>query len=248
MKRREFVTLLGGAAVAWPLAAHSQQAGKLPIIGYLGHIASTMEPWTAAFTERMRELGWIEGRTVTIEYRWSEGRPERVAEIAAEFVQQKVDIIVTYGSAAIQLKRATASIPIVFVPAVDPLGIGLVASLSRPGGNVTGLSVQAAESAGKRLQLLRQVVPSLRRLAIIFDAGYPATVREMDNIQTAARQLDLEVAPHGVRRAEDIAPFFDALKGQADALYVVENALISASMTPIITLALDAQLPTIFNW
>jgi putative tryptophan/tyrosine transport system substrate-binding protein len=247
LRRREFITFLGGAAVAWPLTAHSQQAGKLPTIGFLGHIASTMEPWTAAFTERMRELGWIEGRTVTIEYRWSEGRPERVAEIAAEFVQQKVDVIVAYGSAAIQLKRATASIPIVFAPAVDPLGIGLVASLSRPGGNVTGLSNQAAESAGKRIELLRQVVPSLRRLAVMFDAGYPATVREMDNVQTEARQLDLEVTPHGVRRAEDIASVFDALKGQADALYVVENALISANTTPIVTLALDAQLPTTFS-
>jgi putative tryptophan/tyrosine transport system substrate-binding protein len=247
MRRREFITFLGGAAVAWPLTAHSQQAGKLPTIGFLGHVASTMEPWTAAFTERMRELGWIEGRTVTIEYRWSEGRPERVAEFGAEFVQQKVDVIVTYGSAALQLKLATASIPIVFAPAVDPLGIGLVASLSRPGGNVTGLSNQSAESAGKRLELLRQVVPSLRRLAVIFDASYPATVREMDNVQTVARQLDLEVAPHGVRRAKDIASVFDVLKGQADALYVVANALISANTTPIVTLALDAQLPTTFS-
>src|SRR6202046_3704916 len=145
MRRREFIALVGSTAAAWPLAA---RAGKLPTIGVLGSDAPGWSAWTAAFAQRLHELGWIEGRTVTIEYRWSEGRPERVAEIAAEFVQQKVDVIVAYGRDPIQLKRATASIPIVFAPAVDPLGIGLVASLSRPGGNVTGLSNQAAESAG----------------------------------------------------------------------------------------------------
>ena len=184
-------------------------------------------PWTAAFTERLSQLGWIEGRTVAIEYRWSEGRPERVAEIAAEFVRQKVDIIVTYGGAVAALKQATAAIPIVFAIANDPIGGGLVASLSRPGGNVTGLSVQQADIAGKRLELLREVVPGLRRLAIMFDAGYPAAVREMGEAQSAARTLGLEVAPHAIRRAEDIAPVFEALKSQADALYVVDDALDS---------------------
>ena len=185
--------------------------------------ASADAPFSAAFTERLRELGWTDGRTVAIEYRWSEGRPERVAEIAAELVQQKVDVIVTYGAAVATLKQATTSIPIVLV-ANDPVGSGLVASLSRPGGNVTGLSLQAPESAGKRLELLRQLVPSLRRLAILFDATYPAAVLEKDNVQAVARNLGLEVEPHGTRRAEDIAPVFDALKGQADALYVVANS------------------------
>jgi len=161
MRRREFITLLGGAATVWPLAARAQQAGKLPVIGFLGADAVAFSPWTAAFVTRMRELGWIEERTIAIEYRWSEGRPERYAEIAAEFVRLKVDVIVTVGSAVPTLKQATADIPIAFAVAIDPVGNGLVASLARPGGNVTGLSIQAAELAGKRLELLREVVPQL---------------------------------------------------------------------------------------
>jgi ABC-type uncharacterized transport system substrate-binding protein len=150
MKRREFIAAVGGAA-AWPLAARAQQAGKLPTIGFLGSDASGWSAWTATFAAGMRELGWIDGRTVAIEYRWSEGRPERVAEIASEFVRLKADVIVTMGSAVPALKQATAMIPIVFVIATDPLGDGLVASLARPGGNVTGLSQQSVDLAGKRL-------------------------------------------------------------------------------------------------
>jgi len=245
MRRRKFITLVGGA-VAWPLAARAQPADKLPTIGFLGESASAFIPRTTAFVERLRELGWIKGRTVVIEYRWSEGRPERVAEISAEFVQKKVDVIVTYGAAVITLKQATASIPIVFALAGDPIGSGLVASLSRPGGNVTGLSLQQPEIAGKRLELLREVVPSLRRVAIMFDASYSASVSEMSNVQATARNLGLEVAPHGIRRAEDIAPVFDALKGQVEALYIVENALLGINGTRIAVLALNMKLPTSF--
>ena len=150
--------------------------------------------WTAAFVQRLRELGWIEGRTVAIEYRWAEGRAERLAEIAAEFVRLKVDVIVTVGTRQLAAKQATSVIPIVFAVAGDPVGSGLVASLARPGGNVTGLSNQAADLAGKRLELLREVVPGLRRLAIMANVGYPAAVLEMDEVQAAARTLGLEVA------------------------------------------------------
>jgi putative ABC transport system substrate-binding protein len=247
MRRREFITLLGGAATVWPLAARAQQAGKLPVIGFLGADAAAFSPWTAAFVTRMRELGWIEGRTIAIEYRWSEGRPERYAEIAAEFVRLKVDIIVTVGSAVPTLKQATADIPIVFAVAIDPVGNGLVASLARPGGNVTGLSIQAAELAGKRLELLREVVPQLHRLAIMFDVGNPQPAREMDETQAAARTLGLEVAPLEIRRAEDIAPAFEALKPPADALYVAVDQLVVANLTQILTLALGARLPTMFS-
>ncbi len=247
MRRREFVTLLGGAAATWPLATRAQQAGKLPVIGFLGADAAAFSPWTAAFVTRMRELGWIEGRNIEIEYRWSEGRPERYAEIAAEFVRLKVDIIVTVGSAVPTLKQATADIPIVFAVAIDPVGNGLVASLARPGGNVTGLSIQAAELAGKRLELLREVVPQLHRLASMFDVGNPQPALEMDETQAAARTLGLEVAPLGIRRAEDIAPAFEALKPPADALYVVVDQLIVANLAQILTLALGARLPTMFS-
>ena len=219
----------------------------MPTIGFLGSDASAWSPWTAAFVERLRELGWIEGRTIAIEYRWSEGRPERVAEIAAEFVRLKVDVIVTNGDAAPTVKQATAVIPIVFALAIDPVGGGLVASLARPGGNVTGLSIQQTDLAGKRLELLREVVPRLRRLAIMVNVGFPQAVLEMGEVQAAARTLGLEVAPLEIRRAEDIAPAFEALKAQADALYVVGDALVAANRTRIITLALGARLPTIFN-
>jgi putative tryptophan/tyrosine transport system substrate-binding protein len=146
MKRREFVTLLGGAAASWSLVARAQQAGKLPTIGFLGADALAFSPWTAAFVSRLRELGWIEGKTVAIEYRWSQGRSERYAEIAAEFVRLKVDVIVTVGSAVPIVRQATTVIPIVFAVGIDPVGAGLVASLAQPGGNVTGLSNMATAS------------------------------------------------------------------------------------------------------
>src|SRR5262245_27703510 len=142
MKRRDFITLLGGAATAWPLAARAQQPRKLPTIGF--HVAgtrSTYSQWFAALVERLRELGWIEGHNVAIEYRWAEGRNERYADIAAEFARLKVDVIVTVTTpAALAAKQATAVIPIVFAAVADPVGTGLVASLARPGANVTGLS------------------------------------------------------------------------------------------------------------
>ena len=247
MRRREFITLLGGAAAIWPLAARAQQAGKLPVIGFLGADAAAFSPWTAAFVTRMRELGWIEGRTIAIDYRWSEGRPERYAEIASEFVRLKVDVILTVGSAVPTLKQATADIPIVFAVAIDPVGNGLVASLARPGGNVTGLSIQAAELAGKRLELLREVVPHVHRLASMFDVGNSQPALEMDETQAAARMLGLEVAPLEIRRAEDIAPAFEALKPPADALYVVVDQLVVANLIQILKQALGARLPTMFS-
>jgi putative tryptophan/tyrosine transport system substrate-binding protein len=247
MKRREFISLLGGAVAAWPLAARAQQAGRPPTIGFLGASATAWRSRTDAFVARLRELGWIDGRNIVIEYRWDDGRPERAAEIAAEFVRLKVEVIVTVGSVVAKLKQVTSVIPVVFALANDPVGGGLVASLARPGGNVTGLSSQAPDLAGKRLELLREVVPSLRRLAILVDVGYPAAVIEMGEVQAAARTLGIEVAPLEIRRAEDIAPAFEALKANADALYVVVDTLVVANRPRIITLARDARLPTIFQ-
>ena len=245
MKRREFITLLGGAA-AWPLAARAQQPGKLPTIGFLGQSTrSAGSEWVAAFVQRLRELGWIESRTVAIEYRWAEGRDERFAEIAAEFVRLKVDIIVTSGTPQVlAAKQATSVIPIVFATAGDPVGNNLVASLARPGGNTTGLSNQMTDIAGKKLELLREVVHGLGRLAIIGNVDNPAVVREMGEVQAAAATLGLEVHRLEIRQAQDITPAFEALKGRADALYVCIDALVNANRIRINTSALGARLPT----
>jgi putative ABC transport system substrate-binding protein len=201
----------------------------------------------AAFVQRLHELGWTEGRTVAIEYRWNEGQPERIAEIAAEFVRLKVDVIVTNAIAVQTLKRATTVIPIVFAIAPDPVGGGLVASLARPGGNITGQSVQSVDLASKRLELLREIVPHLRQLAILFDADFSQSVAEAEGAKAAAHTFGLEVVPLEIRRAEDVAPAFETLKSQIDALYVVGDALISANLSRIITFALSRRLPMTFN-
>jgi putative ABC transport system substrate-binding protein len=247
MRRREFITMLGGA-VAWPTAAKAQRSRKPPIIGFLGAAApSAWAPYTAAFVGRLRELGWIEGGTVAIDYRWAEGRPDRYAAITAEFVRRKVDVIVTSGTAASAVKQATSTIPIVFAVAVEPLSSGLVPNLARPGGNLTGLSSQTGDLGGKRLELLSEVVPILRRLAIMGNADYSAAVAEMGEVQAAARALGLEVIKLEVRQAEDFAIAFDAVKNLADALYVCSESLISANRVRIVILALSARLPTIYG-
>jgi len=246
MRRREFITLLG-AATAWPRRTRAQQAGKLPTIGFLGADAAAFAPWTAAFVARLGELGWIEGKNVAIEYRWSQGRSERYAEIAAEFVSRKVDVIVTVGSAVPIVRQATVVIPIVFAVGIDPVGSGLVASLAQPGGNVTGLSIQANELAGKRLEFARELIPQLHRLAIMFNVGNAQPVLEMGETQAAARMLGLEVAPLVIQRAEDIAPAFQGLKTRADALYVAVDQLMVANRSSILASALDARMPTIFS-
>jgi putative tryptophan/tyrosine transport system substrate-binding protein len=212
MRRREFVGLLGGAA-AWPNAARAQQSGKLPTIGFLGGAtASAWSNWSAAFVQRLRELGWSEGRTVLIEYRWAEGRHERAAEIAAEFVRLKVDVILTSGGVLLAAKQATSTIPIVFAVANDPVGAGFVSSLARPGGNITGLSLQTTDLAAKRLELLREVVPGIHRLGVLANIGNAAAVPEIDEVQAAARILGLDVVMFEMRRAEDIASAFASVQ------------------------------------
>jgi len=249
VKRREFITLLGGAAVGWPLAARAQQASKLPTIGFLGAAtASVASQWVTAFVKRLRELGWIEGRTVAIEYRWAEGRSERYAEIAAEFVGLKVDVIVTWATTPpIAARQATTTIPIVFAAVTDPVGAGVIASLARPGGNVTGLSLQQADTVGKRLELLREVVPNVGRLAIMANVGAPGAVLEMREVEVMARTLGFEVTTLEIRQAEDIAPAIEALKSRAGALYFATDPLLFTDRVRINTLAHSARLPTIYG-
>jgi putative ABC transport system substrate-binding protein len=249
MKRREFITLLGGTVMAWPLAARAQQSGKLPTIGFLGATTLTgASQWVAAFVQRLGELGWVEGRTVVILYRWAEGRTERMAEITAEFLRLKVDLIVTYGSqAVVAAKQATSVVPIVFALPGDPVRTGLVASLAHPGGNATGLSSQTSELAGKRLELLREIVPGLRRLAIMANIDNPGSVMDMHAVQTAAHTLGLDAALFEIRKSEDIASAFNAFKNSFDGLYIPPDALINTNRIRINTLALAARLPTMYG-
>jgi putative tryptophan/tyrosine transport system substrate-binding protein len=228
MKRREFITLLGGATVAWPLAARAQQPGKVPTIGFLGAPTPTFgRLWLDAFVQRLRELGWIEGRTIAIEVRWAEGRSERFAEIAAEFVRLKVDVIVTHSAEPVlAAKQATSVIPIVFGTAADPVGSGLVASLARPGGNATGLSTQFTDTIGKRLELLREVVPTLHMLAIMANVSYPAALLEMGEVQATAQKVGLDVVKLEIQRAEDIAPAIETLQCPLDGTGIMRAGLL----------------------
>jgi putative ABC transport system substrate-binding protein len=247
IRRRECILTLGGAA-AWPLAVRAQQSGKVARIGFQGPTTASAESQRiVAFMRRLREFGWIEGRTVAIEYRWAEGRDERFAEIAAEFVQLKVDVIVTWGTpSTIAAKRATSVIPIVSAAMGDPVGAGLVASLARPGGNVTGLSSQTADLAGKRLELLREVVPALRRLAILGNVGNSAAVQEMREVEAMARTFNLEVDRWEIRRSEDIAAAFESPTVPAHAIYVAGDPLTFTHRIRINTLVLGSRLPTIY--
>jgi len=245
--RRSFLIASAGLLAA-PLVARAQQA-KLPTIGFFGPNTPSLDSHrVGAFLQRLRELSWIEGRNVAIEYRWGEGRIERLAEIAAEFVRLKVDVIVTSGTPqVVAAKQATSVIPIVFAAVGDPVGTGLVASLARPGGNATGLSIQATDLAAKRLGLVREVVPGLRRLAIMANSDSRAAVVEMREVQATARTLGLEVVTSEIRSPEDIAPAFEALKGRAEALYVCNDPLVTTNRISINTLALGVRLPAVYN-
>jgi putative ABC transport system substrate-binding protein len=247
MRRREFLGVVGGSPVAFVTAsfiARAQQGDKLPTIGFLG--VATASAWSQsmpAFLKRLQETGWTEGRNVAVEYRWAEGRRERFAEIAAEFVRLKVNVIVTAGGAVIAAKQATATIPIVFAVASDPVGSGLVASLARPGGNVTGLSVQASDLVGKRVELLREIVPNLRTLGIIANVDYPAAKHEMSEVAATARAMGLSISVVEIRRADDIAAAIETIKGRVEALYVAIDAVTDANRDHIANLALAARLP-----
>jgi putative ABC transport system substrate-binding protein len=247
MQRREFVAGLGGAT-AWMAAGRAQPVQRLPTIGFLSTTTpSSTGSWVAAYEQRLRELGWIKGQTIAIEYRWAEGHPERYAEFAAEFVRLKVDVIVTTVPAVAALKQATSVIPIVFVLATDPVGGSLVTSLARPGGNITGLSMQATDLASKRVELLRGVVYRLERLAVLGNITIPQVVLEMHEVEAASAKLDLQIIRLEIRGADDIAPTLQALKGRAEALYVCADPLTVINRAQISALALGARLPAIYG-
>jgi putative ABC transport system substrate-binding protein len=255
MKRRDFITLLGGAAAtSCPLAARAQPLlSRLPTVGFLGGDAVSWAPWTASFAQRMRELGWTENRTVALEYRWVEGRPERYAEMTPEFVRLKADVIVTSDRGALAITDTTSAIPIVFVLASDPVGQGLVENLARPGRNMTGIAAEATDAAGKRvlngkrIELLREIVPGLQRLGIMLNVTNPDADRMIEEVQEGAKAVGIEATTFPIRRAEDIAAAFEALKGRVDALFVAQDAMLTANRMRLIAFSLAARLPTVFR-
>ena len=244
MERREFIKIVCGLVGTWPIAAYAQQVGELRRIGVLGADATVWSSWTAAFVTRLRELGWTTGETIEVDYRWAGGSSKRVSDFTAEFLRRNVDVIVTYGAAAAVVQQAATTTPIVLAVASDP-SVGLIA---RPGGNLTGISIRQSELIGKRLDLLREVVPHLRRLVIMGNAGYAMPVLEAQEAKATAQAFGLEAARLEIWRSEDIAPVFEAIRGKADALYVVSDPLIAANRTLITTLALSARLPTMLSY
>jgi putative ABC transport system substrate-binding protein len=248
MLRRDFITLLGSAAAAWPLAARAQQPERVRRIGLLLGEANDADGQLRLkpFQQELGRLGWTEGLNLTIDVRWAEGRTDRFADIVAEFVRLNADVIVTQGTpSTVMAKQATSAIPIVFVAATDPLGTGLVASLARPGGNVTGLSSQSRDVAHKRVELLREIFPGLGRLGVLADADNVAAALELRDVEQAAHMLGVEIVPIEVRRAQDIAPAIEAQQGRGHALYAVADSLINSNTRRINLTALAARLPTV---
>jgi putative ABC transport system substrate-binding protein len=250
MRRREFIALLGSATAVWPFAARTEQAGKLPTIGYLGpNVESVDRPRVAAFARRLGELGWVEGRNVVIEHRAANGLAERAGQIASEFVRLKVNVILTSGDAqGLAAKQATTTIPIVIAIMGEPVGSGLVASLARPGGNVTGLSILQAETAGKRLELLRDIIPGLRQLAILANVANRGAALELEAAEAAAHSLSLNALRLEIRGDEDIPLAIKPLNGRADALYVCVDPLVNSNRVRINALALEGRLPTMHSF
>jgi ABC-type uncharacterized transport system substrate-binding protein len=246
--RRAFITLMGGAAAAWPLAVYAQNRGKLPSIGFLGVNPTMWSAWTAAFVDRLAALGWIDGRTVNLVFRWAQGRPELHSQYATEFARLNVDVIVTSGAAVPALQQASSSIPIVFAVANDPVGAGMVKSLARPGVNATGISLQTLDLASKRFELLLETVTNLQRLGIMADASFPQAMLEMATVQELARKFAIEVLPLEIRRTEDIVSAFEKMNvDKTEALYVVINELLNANRMLIVTSAETAKKPAIFG-
>jgi ABC-type uncharacterized transport system substrate-binding protein len=246
MNRRELISIVTILA-AWPVRARAEHAARIPTVGFMG--AGTQlgwSDWRTAFLQRMQELGWIEGQTVAIEYRWAEGSTDKYREIAAEFVRLKVDAILTVGGEA--AKEATSSIPIVAAMMADPLGQGLVSNLARPGANVTGLSIQSSDLAGKRLELLRETIHGLRSLAVLAYVGFSGTELELAQVRAAAKKLDIEIVTLPVRQADEIPSAFEGLHNRVQAIYVPANPLANTNRIQINMLARRERLPTMHGF
>ena len=247
MDRRAFLGTLAGGLLAAPLAAEAQPAGRMPRIGYLG-TRTPSDFGLDAFRQGLGELGWVENQNIVIDYRFAEGKFDRLPDLAAELVRLKVDILVTHSTpGAAAGKNATDSIPIVMIAVGDPVGLGLIASLGRPGGNVTGLTTQDADLGGKRLEMLLQVVPRVSRFAVLIDETSPGSMLIARGTQVAAQSLGVQLQSLGVRGPEELDRAFSAMKeARAGALIVESSSLLFTSRTRLANLALKNRLPTMF--
>lgn len=246
MRRRQFLAGIGGAVIS-SRPARAQLAAKLPVIGFMGAATpSAWSPWTSAFVKRLAELGWTDGKTVRIEYRWAEGSEERYAEIGAELVKLNCSVLVAVaGDSA---RKATSTIPIVVALMSDPVGTGLVASLARPGGNITGMSIQSTDLAGKRIELMSEAIPTLRRFAILAYVEYAGTMLDVAAIHSASKNIGLEAVTIPIHRANDIEPALASLDPQIQAMYVPPNILVNTNRIHINELARQRRLPTMHGF
>src|SRR5262245_57868995 len=245
--RREFITLRGGAAAGWPVAARAQQAAaKIPRIGFLGNSTAELEAnLVGPFRDGLRALGYEEGRNIAIEYRWAEGKYERFPALIAELIALNVEVIVTAGTpASLAVKNATRTIPLAMVAVGDPVATGLVASLARPGGNITGLTSISVEMEGKRLELLREVVPKVSHIAVLWNPASPIQVIEETEVRAAAHVLGIKMLSLGVRHREEIDDAFAAIiRERPDALFVLADRLFLHDRTRIMDFATQRNLP-----
>jgi putative tryptophan/tyrosine transport system substrate-binding protein len=253
MRRREFITLLGGAAVVWPLAARAQQQSVSTVrrIGFLlPGVARTMtvRGLLEAFRQGLKEYGWVEGQNISVEYRFANGKEDALPGIAAELVQSRPDVLVVEGTAATWAAKAlTQTVPIVMATSSDPVGTGLVASLNRPGGNITGLSIQTAELSGKRLQLLTEIVPALARVAVLSNSLNPSIPLVLEQTKAAAQSLGIEIHVVDVQAPDKFASAFDAVTtARAGALIVLPDPLLYGQHPRIVTFTAASHLPALF--
>jgi putative ABC transport system substrate-binding protein len=250
MRRRDFITFLGGAAAAWPLAAHAQSSRppRLPNIGILNY-AAARDSLVEEFRNALRELGRVEGQTLLITYRWADGRLDRLPEFATELVASNVDVIIALGPASWAAKRATSTVPIVMAFSGDPVGNGVVSNLARPGGNITGFSYMSTDLAAKRLELLSRIFPKTPRIAILYNPGEPATELEMQETQVAARTIGVALQPLAARHPDDLqAAFETAVREGAGGLIVFTHGFAVLNRARIIEGAARQRLATMYGW
>ncbi len=246
MKRREFITLIGGAAVAWPLAAHAQQPKRIPRIGYL---SPGSPPASQAFWQAMHDLGYVEGQSILVEYRWAEGKPERLSELVTELDRRKLDVIFAFGhQAALAAKGAVTMTPVVFLIHADPVEAGLVSSLARPGGSFSGVTMLAPDLAGKRLGLLKEAVLAIPRVAVLVNTANPGDQATLRRLEAAAQPLEMTLQILEARTLQQVEGSFVAMTaGDASALYVALDPLFLQHRTRIVELAAKYRLPAMYD-